>query len=57
MNIKADRLGAFFARYREVENVLSTISKAEIDTGDFVLQVILMFKSIGGDPQRVDVPG
>ncbi|CAE1280356.1 unnamed protein product [Acanthosepion pharaonis] len=54
--INRDQLGDIFARYSEVEDILATISKAGIATGDFFIQVILTLKSFRKIPQHVDVP-
>lgn len=44
VDISGDRLGAFFAQYGLVEEVIKTISKAGIATEDFVWQVTLRRK-------------
>lgn len=51
VEINGDSLGAFFlARYKQVVDVTTTMSKSGIATGDFILQVILKRKSFGEIP-------
>lgn len=51
MDIAGDRLGDFLARYVQVEDVLATMSKAGIVTGDFVLEVTLICKDFTEIPK------
>lgn len=41
IDISKDRMGAFFSKYGQVDDVSTVISKSSIVIGDFVLQVTL----------------
>lgn len=46
VDITEDQMVAIFARYRQIEDVSTIISKAVIYTGDFVLQVTMSRKNV-----------
>lgn len=50
IDITEDRLGEFFAQYSKVDEVAGVTSKAEIATGDIVLDISLTRKSIADIP-------
>lgn len=50
VDITVDRIGAFFAQYGKVEEVSGVISKANIATGNIVLQVTLIRRSFADIP-------
>lgn len=47
VDISEDRMGAFFSKYGQVEEVSTVVSKSDIATGDFVIQVTLTHQSFG----------
>lgn len=52
VDILEDQMGAFFAQYNKVEDILATVSKVGITTREFVIQVTLTWKSFPEIPKR-----
>lgn len=50
VDIPEERMGAFFAKYGQVQEVSAVRSKAGIATGDIVLQVVLTWQSFQNIP-------
>lgn len=50
VDISEDRMEAFFAKYRQVNEIIAVISKSGIATGDIVIQVTLTRQNFGEIP-------